>query len=135
MKKEYLFLAGFIIVLAAAILVSNDFQSDQTTTEKPPAAEATEQEVLVQLTEEGREDASTMGLIGAPPLQHVSHIDRWNPELRHESCLTCHADVSTGAPSPPADHYYDEDVKGNVFRDNCIQCHAEQSAVKTTWKN
>ncbi|WP_147534334.1 nitrate reductase cytochrome c-type subunit [Bacillus marasmi] len=87
--------------------------------------------LLPQLQENGRPDATTMELQEAPPMQHISHKDRWVPEKHHESCLMCHGKQGTGAPTPPENHFYDNDVKGLIYRDNCIQCHAEQQDVKT----
>ncbi|SDZ37396.1 Nitrate reductase cytochrome c-type subunit (NapB) [Evansella caseinilytica] len=73
-----------------------------------------------------RPDAASMDLPGAPPPQPTDHVDRWDPELRQDSCLVCHNNPATGAKELPADHYYNEEVGGVIFRDNCVQCHAEQ---------
>lgn len=129
-SRELLFIVAFVFVLGTAIL-----SSIITQPEKASSPEKTVKPTLVvtQLQEEGREKASTMVLQGAPPMQPISHIDRWNPELHHESCLTCHANKDTGAPTPPDNHFYENNVKNKVFRDNCIQCHAQQNDSKTAF--
>lgn len=131
--KELVYLLAFIVVISVAVgstLLHESFQSASSTessSQTPP--------LLVQLTEEGRENAATMGLLNVPPMQPVTHVGRWNPELHHESCLACHGKAGTGAPTPPADHFYDNDPKGTVFRDNCVQCHAQQNDTKTAFNN
>jgi nitrate reductase cytochrome c-type subunit len=113
-------------VLSVAIMTQKFSNTTETASSEVEIASAKTE--LIQLTEKGRQDAVTMGLIGAPPMQPKDHKDRWNPELHHQSCLACHSKPETGAPTPPKDHYYDDNTKGNVFRDNCIQCHAQQNA-------
>jgi nitrate reductase (cytochrome), electron transfer subunit len=124
--KELLYIVAFVLVLGVAITAQMvNKSSDSATTDTVNTSAKTE---LVQLSDKGRADATTMGLVGAPPMQPKDHKDRWNPELHHQSCLACHSKPETGAPTPPKDHYYDNNTKGNVFRDNCIQCHAQQNA-------
>lgn len=129
--KELLYILGFVLVIVVAITstkLQGSLESASTNLEvNSPAAG------LIQLSEEGRQDAATMGLLNAPPMQHVTHVDRWNGELHHESCLACHGKEGTGAPTPPDDHFYDNDPKGQVFRDNCVQCHAQQNDTKTAF--
>ena len=127
-EKGILYIFGFIIVLAAAIGATK-MQWDLGSTKTASTVKA--KPVLVQLTEKGRPDAETMGLLNAPPLQPATHVDRWNPKLHQDSCLACHGKPDTGAPTPTAGHFYDNDTKGKVFRDNCIQCHAQQNETKT----
>ena len=125
--KELLYILAFVLVLTAALAASKFGTSSETASSVEE--NGMPKNVLVQLSEKGREDAATMGLMAAPPMQGKEHKDRWNPELHHESCLVCHSKPETGAPTPPKDHFYDEDIKGTVFRDNCIQCHAEKKAT------
>lgn len=129
--KELIFVVAFVLVLGSAILTSKltipDKETAQVASEAKPAL------IITQLEEEGREKSATMVLQGAPPMQPVSHIDRWNPELHHESCMACHANKSTGAPTPPKNHFYEDDIKNKVFRDNCVQCHAQQNDSKTAF--
>lgn len=123
--RELLFILAFAVLLAVAIgsyVIFNDSKS----------SEPQKKNGLIQLTEEGRQDATTMVLLDAPPMQGADHKDRWVLELRHEACLTCHGKEGTGAPTPPKDHYYNNDVAGKIFRDNCVQCHAEQNEVAET---
>ncbi|MFZ7943145.1 MULTISPECIES: nitrate reductase cytochrome c-type subunit [Bacillaceae] len=127
-EKGILFILGFIIVLTAAIGATK-LQWSLVSTET--AAVVSTQPALVQLTEKGRPDSETMGLVSAPPLQPATHVDRWNPKAHQDSCLACHGKPDTGAPTPTAVHFYDNDTKGKVFRDNCIQCHAQQNETKT----
>lgn len=136
MKREYLFLLSFTLLLVVAIgttkiydsLTKPDASADSVT------ANNTNEVVIPQLLTDDREDARTMVLLGTPPLQPKDHIDRWIPELHHESCMTCHAmPESTGAREVPDDHFYDNDRTKAVFRDNCIQCHGEQKDTKTAF--
>jgi nitrate reductase (cytochrome), electron transfer subunit len=125
--KELLYIFAFVLVITAAIgshKLSNSSEPASAT-----EGNGTVKTQLIQLSEKGRQDATTMGLIGAPPMQPTDHKDRWNPEVHHESCLACHGKQGTGAPTPPNNHFYDNDSKGKVFRDNCIQCHAQQNAT------
>lgn len=129
-EKGIHYIVAFIVVLTIAIGATK--LQDYLSKEDAAAAAATaNQPKLVQLTEKGRQDAVTMGLLNAPPLQPANHIDRWNPTAHQDSCLACHGKPETGAPTPPANHFYDNDTKGKVFRDNCIQCHGQQNETKT----
>lgn len=126
--KELLFIFAFVLVVSAAIAGTkwqSSFESASSDLKVNSPSTG-----LIQLSEEGRQDAATMGLLNAPPMQHVTHVDRWNPELHQESCLACHGKEGTGAPTPPEDHFYDSNPKGEVFRDNCVQCHAQQNDTK-----
>jgi nitrate reductase (cytochrome), electron transfer subunit len=128
-QKGIVYLVAFIVIITLAIggtMLQNKLGSSSTETEN-----ATAKVEVVQLAEKGRPDASTMTLLYAPPLQPVTHIDRWNPEQHEKSCFACHGKPETGAPTPPADHFYDNDTKGKVFRDNCVQCHAQQNQTKS----
>jgi nitrate reductase cytochrome c-type subunit len=127
-EKGIVYIVGFIVILAIAIGVTK-YQWSLGSTKTQGAVIA--QPVLVQLTEKGRPDATTMGLLNVPPLQPATHVDRWNPKLHQDSCLACHGKAGTGAPTPTAAHFYDNDTKGKVFRDNCVQCHAQQHETKT----
>jgi nitrate reductase (cytochrome), electron transfer subunit len=129
-KKELLYIVAFIGVITIALAATLWQQSDSSPSEDMSATLPTG---LVQLAEEGRENAATMGLLNAPPMQHISHVNRWSPELHHESCLACHGKEGTGAPTPPEDHFYDSDPKGVIYRDNCVQCHAQQNDTKTAF--
>ncbi|QED47852.1 nitrate reductase cytochrome c-type subunit [Cytobacillus dafuensis] len=133
-SKEILFVVAFILVVSVAI-GSTKLYSTQTTDTDVKSADTKEIVTVPQLTEEGREASATMVLLGAPPMQPADHIDRWNPELHHESCMTCHAVPETGAPTPPPNHFYDEDTKGTIFRDNCQQCHATQNDSKSAFND
>lgn len=128
-SRELIFLFAFILVLGSAILTTK-----LSGTEESGSGESTAKSgaVVAQLQEDGRENSATMVLLGAPPMQPASHIDRWIPEKRHESCMTCHANPSTGAPTPPKNHFYEDNIN-KVFRDNCVQCHAQQNDSKTTF--
>lgn len=133
-SKELIFILAFIFVLGSAILSSKlTLPNGDSSKEATAVAEAAV--VIPQLEEEGREKAATMVLQGAPPMQPESHIDRWNPELHHESCMACHGNESTGAPTPPKNHFYDDDIKNKVFRDNCVQCHAQQNDSKSAFND
>ncbi len=130
-EKGVLFIAAFIVVLTLAIGTTKLQSSLGSTSSEGDASSKSTQTALVQLTEKGRQNAETMGLLNAPPLQPASHVDRWNPELHEGSCLACHGKSETGAPTPTAAHFYNNDTKGKIFRDNCIQCHAQQHETKT----
>lgn len=120
-------IVGFIIVMAIAIGVSGPTHQD-TATEVQHEEET--KLTLPQLEKEGRPDAATMEVIGAAPMQPKFHQGFWDRELRQDSCLACHANPDSGAPTPPSDHYYDNDVTKAILRDSCIQCHAEQKDTK-----
>lgn len=132
MKKEFLYLLGFILVMTLAVGVSMigkfyDVASGDGSVDEGPL-------VIPQLESEGREDASTMVLIGTPPMQPADHIDRWNPEIQYESCMTCHATPDlTGAREIPEDHFYDNNRDNPIFRHNCIQCHGQQNDTKSAF--
>jgi nitrate reductase (cytochrome), electron transfer subunit len=132
--KELGFVAAFVLVLFLSIGISALFSSSEETTTSPQSLEKNTL-VLTQLEEEGREKAATMVLVQAPPMQPTDHIDRWNPDLHHESCMACHSNPATGAPTPPENHYYNNNVKDKVFRDNCQQCHATQNDTKTAFNS
>ncbi|MFE8694815.1 nitrate reductase cytochrome c-type subunit [Cytobacillus sp. FJAT-53684] len=134
MRREILYVVVFMLVVSVAI-GSTKLLSTQTASTDEEVIQADEKVAIPQLTEDGREESATMVLLGAPPMQPADHIDRWNPEIHHESCMTCHAVPETGAPTPPANHYYDEDTKGTIFRDNCQQCHATQNDSKTAFND
>jgi cytochrome c-type protein NapB len=127
-EKGIQYIVAFILVLTIAIGATN-LQNSIGSTSKEVSVRT--QAPIVQLSEKGRPNAATMVLINVPPMQHVTHIDRWKPELHQDSCLACHGKPDTGAPTPPENHYYDNDTSGKVFRDNCIQCHAQQNETKT----
>lgn len=132
-SKGIIFVVVFILVVAVAI-GSEKLRTSQTAS---PEAETTQAEgtVIPQLTGDGREESATMALLGAPPMQPSDHIDFWNPEIQFESCMTCHAVPATGAPTPPVNHFYDEDINGKIFRHNCQQCHATQNDSKSAFND
>lgn len=138
MKKEFLFLLSFIVVIGLAIGTamlgkSNEEASGDAT---KVSNVANEQVTVPQLESDEREDAATMVLLGTPPMQPADHIDRWNPELRQDSCLTCHATPeTTGAREIPEDHYYDNNRDNPIFRDNCVQCHGQQNDTKSAFNS
>jgi nitrate reductase (cytochrome), electron transfer subunit len=132
--KELGFVAAFVVILFLAIGTSALFNSSEKTTTIPQSNED-DALVITQLEEEGREKAATMVLVDSPPMQPSDHIDRWNPEMHHESCMACHSNPATGAPTPPENHFYNEDIKDKVFRDNCQQCHATQNDTKTAFNS
>lgn len=132
--RELSFVLAFVLVLFVAIgssmiqknmLASSDEQLDQNA----------QSVVFPQLSSEGRAEASTMVVEGSPPMQPENHIDRWNPELRQESCLACHASPQTGAPTPPKNHWIDGEQKKGIFRDNCIQCHSTNNDSKPAFNS
>lgn len=135
-SKGIIFIVAFIIIVAAAI-GSEKLRTSHSESSGSESAVAQDQPntALPQLEGKDREQSATMGLIGAPPMQPADHIDRWNPEIHHESCMTCHAVPSTGAPTPPVNHYYDENINGKIFRDNCQQCHATQNDSKAAFND
>lgn len=136
MKREYLFLLGFVLLLGISIGTTMIYETSKSTNEPVSTNTATNSEevVIPQLLTDERENAATMVLIGTPPLQPADHIDRWIPELHHESCMTCHAmPETTGAREVPDDHFYENDRTQPVFRDNCVQCHGEQRDTKTAF--
>lgn len=137
-SKQVIYVLLFVLVVAAAISsekIRMSFVEPETSDTAGAKTEATT--VIPQLTNDGREESATMVLLGAPPMQPADHIDRWNPELHHESCMTCHAiPETTGARTLPENHYYDNDqAAGNIFRDNCIQCHATQNDTKSAFND
>lgn len=133
-SKGIIFVVAFIIIVAAAI-GSEKLRTSLTASTESEATQGETTTVIPQLTGEAREESATMVLLGAPPMQPADHIDRWNPEIHHESCMTCHAVPSTGAPTPPVNHYYDENINGKIFRDNCQQCHATQNDSKAAFND
>lgn len=132
-SKELVFLLAFVSILGIAIFASSLSMPEPEKSSTSVDATGSPEKSLIQLNEEGRENAATMVLLGAPPMQPASHIDRWKPELRQESCMACHGNKSTGAPTPPDNHFYKEDIKNKVFRDNCVQCHAQQNDTKAAF--
>jgi nitrate reductase cytochrome c-type subunit len=132
MKKELLFVFVFFLIVSVAI-GTQQLQNINTNHSSP--IEKASAIAIPQLSEEGREKSATMVLIGAPPMQPGDHIDRWNSELHHESCMSCHGNASTGAPIPPENHYYENNRNEAVFRDNCIQCHATQNDNKPAFNS
>lgn len=132
--KELAFVIAFAIVLFSAIGISN-LSSTSETASTTPKSNIDQPLVITQLEEEGRERSSTMVLVGAPPMQPADHIDRWNPDQHHESCMACHKNPATGAPTPPDNHFYNEDTTDKIFRDNCQQCHATQNDTKTAFNS
>lgn len=135
--KEIIFVLVFILIIGVAIgaeKIRTSFNDSESIVAVTPNT-ATET-VIPQLTDAGREESATMVLLGAPPMQPADHIDRWNPEMHHESCMTCHANPATGARTLPENHYYDNDrAAGRIFRDNCIQCHATQNDSKAAFND
>ncbi|MCH6266801.1 MULTISPECIES: nitrate reductase cytochrome c-type subunit [Neobacillus] len=127
-EKGILYIVAFVVVLGLAI-GGTKLQWSMESSAKVSTKTTNVQ--LVQLAEKGRPNAETMGLIGAPPLQPASHVDRWNPQAHQDSCLACHGKPDTGAPTPPDNHFYNNDTKGKIFRDNCVQCHGQQNETKT----
>lgn len=133
--KELGFLAAFVIVLLVAIGSYKMFSTTETASTTPKTNNDNGAVVIPQLEEEGRQKSATMVLVGAPPMQPADHIDRWNPAQHQESCMMCHNNPDTGAPTPPVNHFYNEDIKDKVFRDNCQQCHATQNDSKTAFNS
>ncbi|MCL6572454.1 MAG: nitrate reductase cytochrome c-type subunit [Bacillus sp. (in: Bacteria)] len=125
-EKGILYIVAFMLVLSIAI-GTTELQNSLGASRKAVSPEGG----IVQLSEKGRPNAETIVLINVPPMQPVTHIDRWNPLLHQDSCLACHNKPDTGAPTPPDDHYYENDTLGKVSRDNCVQCHAQQNETKT----
>ena len=136
-SKQIIFVLVFILIVGVAIgaekIRTSFTDSASPASDAPKTAVA---KVIPQLENEGREESATMVLLGAPPMQPADHIERWNPELHHESCMTCHANPATGARTLPENHYYDNDrAAGRIFRDNCIQCHATQNDTKSAFND
>lgn len=135
-KQNYFLFAVSVGILIFAIVVGvalfNDSSSETVAPAKKQEQTANQEPAkpltIPQLSEE-RADAATMVLISAPPLQPLDHTGRWNPELLHQSCLTCHEMAATGAKEIPIDHYTDEDRSKGIFgpRAVCITCHGEES--------
>lgn len=132
--KELGFLVAFTLVLLFALGTSKLFSQTETATTTLKTIED-QPLVVTQLEDVGREKSATMVLLGAPPMQPADHIERWNPELHHESCMACHSNPATGAPTPPVNHFYNEDTKDKIFRDNCQQCHATQNDTKSAFNS
>lgn len=135
--KELYFVLSFLLVVIVAVACTPSGLS-QKATEKTDAAPPTETAAATattvpQLESDGREDSATMVLLNTPPVQPADHKDFWKEDLRQDSCLVCHATPETGAPTPPADHYYDNQQGGTIFRDSCIQCHATQNDTKSAF--
>jgi nitrate reductase (cytochrome), electron transfer subunit len=132
--RELGFIIAFGLVLFGAIGISS-LSSTSETASTIQKSTIDQPLVITQLEEEGRENAATMVLVGAPPTQPANHIERWNPDLHHESCMACHSNPATGAPTPPDNHFYNEDTKDKIFRDNCQQCHATQNDTKSAFNS
>lgn len=131
--KELGFVLVFLLVLVVAVACTPSGTSEKATEKTdaaPPTETAAATTTVPQLESEGREDSATMVLLNAPPVLPADHNNFWQEELRQDSCLVCHATPDTGAPTPPADHYYDNQQGGTIFRDSCIQCHATQNDTK-----
>ncbi len=133
--KELGFVLAFFLVVIVAVACTPSGTSEKATekTDAAPPAGTVEAATVPQLESDGREDSATMVLLNAPPVQPADHKDFWKEDLRQDSCLVCHATPSTGAPIPPADHYYDNQQGGTIFRDTCIQCHATQNDTKSAF--
>jgi nitrate reductase (cytochrome), electron transfer subunit len=132
--KELVFVIAFAFVLFSAVGISKLSTSTETAS-TTPKLNVDQPLVVTQLEEEGREKSATMVLVGAPPMQPADHIERWNPEKHHESCMACHSNPATGAPTPPENHFYNDDTKDKIYRDNCQQCHATQNDTKTAFNS
>jgi nitrate reductase (cytochrome), electron transfer subunit len=132
--KELIFVIAFAFVLFSAVGISKLSETSESASTAPKSS-VDQPLVVSQLEEEGREKSATMVLVGAPPMQPADHIDRWIPEQHHESCMACHKNPATGAPTPPDNHFYNDDSKDKIFRDNCQQCHATQNDTKTAFNS
>jgi nitrate reductase (cytochrome), electron transfer subunit len=132
--KELVFVIAFAFVLFSAVGISKLSTSTETAS-TTPKLNVDQPLVVTQLEEEGREKSATMVLVGAPPMQPADHIERWNPEQHHQSCMACHSNPATGAPTPPENHFYNDDTKDKIYRDNCQQCHATQNDTKTAFNS
>jgi nitrate reductase cytochrome c-type subunit len=132
--KELIFVIAFAFVLFSAVGISKLSETSESASTAPKSS-VDQPLVVTQLEEEGREKSATMVLVGAPPMQPADHIDRWIPEQHHESCMACHNNPATGAPTPPDNHFYNDDLKDKIFRDNCQQCHATQNDTKTAFNS
>jgi nitrate reductase (cytochrome), electron transfer subunit len=132
--KELIFVIAFAFVLFSAVGISKLSETSESASTAPKSS-VDQPLVVTQLEEEGREKSATMVLVGAPPMQPADHIDRWIPEQHHESCMACHKNPATGAPTPPDNHFYNDDSKDKIFRDNCQQCHATQNDTKTAFNS
>jgi nitrate reductase (cytochrome), electron transfer subunit len=132
--KELIFVIAFAFVLFSAVGISKLSETSESAS-TAPKSNVDQPLVVTQLEEEGREKSATMVLVGAPPMQPADHIDRWIPEQHHESCMACHKNPATGAPTPPENHFYNNDSKDKIYRDNCQQCHATQNDTKTAFNS
>lgn len=132
--KELIFVIAFAFVIFSAVGISKLSETSESASTAPKSS-VDQPLVVTQLEEEGREKSATMVLVGAPPMQPADHIDRWIPEQHHESCMACHKNPATGAPTPPDNHFYNDDSKDKIFRDNCQQCHATQNDTKTAFNS
>jgi nitrate reductase (cytochrome), electron transfer subunit len=132
--KELIFVIAFAFVLFSAVGISKLSETSESASTAPKSS-VDQPLVVTQLEEEGREKSATMVLVGAPPMQPADHIDRWIPEQHHESCMACHKNPATGAPTPPENHFYNNDSKDKIYRDNCQQCHATQNDTKTAFNS
>jgi nitrate reductase (cytochrome), electron transfer subunit len=132
--KELIFVIAFAFVLFSAVGISKLSETSESASTAPKSS-VNQPLVVTQLEEEGREKSATMVLVGAPPMQPADHIDRWIPEQHHESCMACHKNPATGAPTPPDNHFYNNDSKDKIYRDNCQQCHATQNDTKTAFNS
>lgn len=133
-EKGILYLMVFIVVIILAIggtKLQSSLGSSEASAVESSGKTASKTVDVVQLKEKGRPDSTTMVLLNAPPLQPADHINFWNPKAHQDSCLACHGKPETGAPTPPDNHFYDNNTKGTIFRDNCIQCHGQQNETKT----
>ncbi|OIJ15763.1 hypothetical protein BKP35_01875 [Anaerobacillus arseniciselenatis] len=127
MKKQnyFLFAVSLAIVIFAIVVGVSLFNNSGSETAQSPQSTAgqqsTQQANVPQLNEE-RADAATMVLISAPTLQPADHAGRWDPKIKGDSCLMCHAQ---GAREIPIDHFVDEDRNKGIVgeRFTCVTCH------------
>ncbi|GAX89797.1 nitrate reductase cytochrome c-type subunit [Effusibacillus lacus] len=137
-KKQFFIAMAGALVMVLAFIGFAPKDSDKPAADQSAGQSNAQQAVskeksplqFPQLKDSGRGDAATMQLIGSPPMQPKDHIDRWIPEQHEKSCLACHGVKETGAPTPPPNHWYEEKQGGKIFRDYCIQCHAQQNDSK-----
>lgn len=105
----------------------NDPQVTETETNKEPDS-------LPQLDSSDREDSATMVLVDTPPVMPNDESHKWNTEERFDACMICHDHpVEMECMKPPADHYYNEDQDGKIFKDFCISCHVVEHDSKTAF--
>jgi nitrate reductase (cytochrome), electron transfer subunit len=138
MKKEWIFLLSFILVIGVAIGTSMLGKSSETTSSEPTGESATNETsevVVTQLSSDERADSATMVLVGSPPVLPDDHASFWNPEIGYDSCMVCHNTPETGAPTPTPEHYYEDNIDKGIFRDYCIQCHVTQESTQSAFND